>query len=139
MKKPIFIIQKHNATHLHYDFRIEVEGVLKSWAFPKIPKEKIGIKRLAIQVPDHPLSYATFEGIIPAGTYGAGTVTLWDKGTYKNITEKNGLLIPLDQALAQGFVKIELVGTKMNGVYLLLKTRYKNGKSWLFMRIKKIS
>ena len=82
---PIFVIQKHNATNLHWDLRLEINGRLKSWAVPKQPPRKKGLKRLAIQVPDHAKSYAKFEGKIPKPLYGAGTVKIWDKGTYKMI------------------------------------------------------
>ncbi len=124
-KGKIFVIHKHDASHLHWDLRLEMNGTLKSWAVPKEPPTEKGIKRLAIMVEDHPLEYATFKGRIPEGLYGAGTVEIWDNGTYelKNKDEK----------------KIELVlhGKKMKGNYVLVKTKYGNKpeKSWLFFKV----
>ena len=120
---PIFVIQKHNATNLHYDFRLEINKVLKSWALPKLPPKKINLKRLAIQVPDHPLSYAKFQGTIPEGEFGAGTVKTWDSGTYKLESKKPNKIV------------FEVKGKKLNGKYVLIKTGYgKNKKGWLLFR-----
>lgn len=118
---PRFVIQKHQATHLHYDFRLEMDGVLKSWALPKDPPTKSGVRRLAVQVEDHPLDYIDFEGSIPEGTYGAGTVEIWDKGTYILRTRK------------EGKIEFTLQGNKLEGIYLLIRFRNKN---WLFFRKK---
>ena len=114
-----FVIQKHYATHLHYDFRLEMEGALKSWAIPKEPPVAAGIKRLAIQVEDHPLSYIDFEGEIPEGMYGAGRVEVWDMGTYvlQNWKAKK--------------IEFTLYGTKLRGDYVLI--RFKKDQ-WLFFR-----
>jgi DNA ligase D-like protein (predicted 3'-phosphoesterase) len=131
---PIFVIQKHAASHLHYDFRLEVDGVLKSWAIPKGPSTDPKDKRLAVPTEDHPLSYAGFEGVIPPGEYGGGTVLVWDTGVYRNLTEKKGGPIPMGQALAHGHVKVWLEGRKLKGGYAL--TRFKTGKdeAWLLVK-----
>ncbi len=120
-REPIFVIQKHDASHLHYDFRLEVDGVLKSWAIPKGPSTDPKDKRLAVPTEDHPLEYADFEGTIPAGEYGAGTVLVWDTGPYRNLTEKKGEAIPLGQAVAHGHVKVWLEGKKLKGGYALTR------------------
>ncbi len=121
----VYVIQKHRATHLHYDLRLEEEGVLKSWAIPKEPPINPGIKRLAVETEDHPLGYEDFEGEIPEGEYGAGTVEIWDKGSY----------IPLE--IAPGKKIIEIKGKKLNGTYALIKIKTKEGseKNWLFFKI----
>jgi len=119
-KKTIFVVQEHNSSHLHWDFRLEMNGVLKSWAVPKEPPVKAGIKRLAIKVDDHDLSYAKFHGIIKEG-YGKGTVKIWDKGYYEMIDSKDKKLI------------FNLHGKKLKGNYVLLKfPKAKNG--WLFFK-----
>ncbi len=130
----IFVVQKHYATHLHYDFRIGVGGVLKSWAVPKGPSRKIGEKRLAILVADHAMSYAKFEGTIPEGEYGAGKVIIWDHGKYKSTKkDKEGKLIPIQTCLKKGQIEIELTGDKLNGPYALVHFREKN---WLLIKMK---
>jgi DNA ligase D-like protein (predicted 3'-phosphoesterase) len=131
---PIFVIQKHAASHLHYDFRLEVDGVLKSWAVPKGPSTDPKDKRLAVPTEDHPLEYADFEGVIPAGEYGGGAVLVWDTGPYRNLTEKKGAAIPMGQAVAHGHVKVWLEGKKLTGGYAL--TRFRTGKdeSWLLVK-----
>lgn len=124
-KKLIYCIQEHNASHLHWDLRLEIKGVLKSWAIPKQPPRTKQNKRLAIQVEDHPIDYANFEGEIPEGNYGAGVVKIWDKGTYELI-EKN-----------KKKIEINIFGKKLKGKYVLVKTNYgsKPEKSWLFFKI----
>ena len=119
----IFVVQFHKASHNHYDFRLEFEGVLKSWAIPKEPPTEKGVKRLAIKVEDHDLSYANFEGEIKEG-YGKGSVKIWDKGTFSLIkkTAKE--------------IEFELKGKKMNGKYVLLKMNFnENKKNWLIFKV----
>jgi len=118
----IYVIQKHAATHLHYDLRLEMDGVLKSWAIPKEPPTAIGIRRLAVQVEDHPIEYANFQGTIPEGEYGAGTVEIWDKGTHRLIERKEDKLI------------VEINGNRLKGTYVLL--RFKTQKNWLLFKKK---
>ncbi len=134
-KKRIFCVQEHDASHLHWDFRIEVDGTMPSWAIPKGPSLDPKIKRLAVQTEDHPLSYATFEGMIPEGEYGAGTVMVWDYGTYKNMREKDGKLVPMETCLKEGRIEIFLEGEKLKGAFILI--RLKNSKKeWLFFKKK---
>ncbi len=114
-----FVVQKHQASHLHYDFRLENQGVLKSWAVPKGVPEKAGVKRLAVQVEDHPVDYINFAGVIPEGEYGAGTVEIWDKGKWQ----------ALDGSLERGSMKFNLAGKKLKGEYVLV--RLKDKKNWL--------
>ncbi len=120
----IFVVHEHDATHLHYDLRLEIGGVLRSWAVPKEPPVKEGVKRLAIQTEDHPLEYADFEGVIPEGMYGAGTVKIWDTGEFILEKEKD------DEVL------FELKGKKLIGKYALIKTRFRGKDSWLFFKRK---
>ena len=119
-KRPIFVVQEHWASHHHFDFRLEKEGVLLSWAVPKGVPLLPGERRLAIKVEDHPLSYADFEGIIPEGEYGAGRVAIWDKGSYQPV-----LFEP-------GKVEVVLFGQKLSGKYVLVKTSMSE-KSWLLI------
>jgi bifunctional non-homologous end joining protein LigD len=124
-----FVIQKHDASRLHYDFRLEMDGVLKSWAVPKGLPWKRGEKHLAVEVEDHPIEYKDFEGVIPTGNYGGGTVMVWDRGTYFVHGEK-----PL-QALAEGRVHMVLEGKKIKGDWALIRTRSERGKNqWLLLK-----
>ena len=124
-KKLIFVVHNHFASHHHYDLRLEMSGVLKSWAVPKEPPKAKNEKRLAIQVEDHPIEYAKFKGIIPEGNYGAGKVEIWDNGTY------------LLKSKSPSKIEFELNGKKLKGNYVLIKTSYgsKPGKSWLWFKV----
>jgi len=122
MKKPVFVVHEHHARKLHWDLRLEMEGVLKSFAIPKEPPLRTGVKRLAIQVEDHELSYADFEGVIPRGMYGAGKVNIWDKGTYEIINRKDWKMV------------LKLKGKKMKGEYILLKFKKAGEKDWLIFK-----
>jgi DNA ligase D-like protein (predicted 3'-phosphoesterase) len=133
-RRPIFVIQKHAASHLHYDFRLEAGGVLKSWAIPKGPSTNPRDKRLAMPTEDHPLEYARFEGVIPEGEYGGGSVIVWDLGTYRNLTEKDGKEVPLEEALRQGRLKIRLEGEKLKGGYALTRIGTKPAR-WLLVKM----
>jgi len=131
-----FVIHKHNASSLHYDFRLEVGGVLKSWAVPKGPSTDPREKRLAVVVEDHPLEYGDFEGVIPEGEYGAGTVLIWDAGTYRNIShDHDGDDVPLDEALEDGRAAVWLDGEKLEGGYALIRTKRNEGKDWLLVKM----
>lgn len=127
-----FCVQRHDATRLHYDFRLEVDGTLKSWAIPKGPTLDPAAKRLAAMVEDHPLEYGSFEGNIPKGNYGAGSVMLWDRGTYEVLGDKT----PQEQ-LARGDFKFKLHGEKLKGEFaiVLMKGRGK-GNEWLLLKKK---
>jgi len=127
---PIFVIQKHDATSLHYDFRLEVDGVLKSWAVPKGPSTDPHDKRLAMEVEDHSLDYADFEGVIEEGGYGAGTVIVWDTGTYENLLED----LSMAEALARGHARVWLNGEKVRGGYTLRRTSGSAKPKWLLMK-----
>jgi bifunctional non-homologous end joining protein LigD len=130
-KLPIFVIQKHDATRLHYDFRLEMEGVLKSWAVPKGPSYDPTVKRLAMMTEDHPYDYADFEGVIPAGNYGAGNVIVWDNGTYELTEPDDGVL-----GIKNGKLAFKMYGKKMFGEWALvrIKGRSPKGNEWLLLK-----
>ncbi len=130
-KSLAYVIQKHRATALHYDFRLEWNGVLLSWAVPKGPSLDPSVKRMAAHVEDHPLEYATFEGIIPAGEYGGGTVMVWDRGTWTPESPD------VDAAMKKGDLKFKLDGEKLKGSWVLVRTRGWGGSSkpsWLLIK-----
>ena len=127
-KQPQFVIQHHQASTDHYDFRLEVDGVLKSWALPKGPSTNPRDKRMARPTEDHPLEYADFEGVIPEGEYGAGSVQVWDAGAYRNLGDAD-----MDEALRRGHVSIELDGTKLHGGYALTRIREGRDETWLLV------
>jgi DNA ligase D-like protein (predicted 3'-phosphoesterase) len=122
--KDIFVVQRHDATNLHYDFRLKIGNVLKSWALPKIPSSKYGEKRLAVNTEDHPLSYATFEGTIPEGNYGAGKVKIWDKGKFSNIRK-----VSLATSYKQGQIEVNLKGSKLKGNFPLFTASLKDSNA----------
>src|ERR1700678_677233 len=127
----LYVIQKHRATALHYDFRIEWNGVLLFWAVRKGPSPDLSIKRLAMQVEDHPIDYAAFEGVIPEGEYGGGTVMIWDQGTWTPEQED------VDAALAKGDLKMHIHGKKLKGSWVLVRTHgygRADGRSWLLIK-----
>ncbi len=129
-----FVVQRHAARSLHYDLRLEVNGVLRSWAVPKGLPERAGDKRLAMQTEDHPLEYVSFEGTIPTGEYGAGTIEIWDRGTFRNLTRRDEEQIPVDEALADGQLTFRLEGKKTRGDFLLKRTGA-SGRKWLVIRV----
>jgi bifunctional non-homologous end joining protein LigD len=130
--KPRFVVQRHDARSLHFDFRLEIDGVLVSWSVPKGPSLDPGERRLAIRTEDHPLGYLDFEGVIPKGEYGGGTVIVWDKGTYDNLSGE-----PAAKALEKGHLKVELHGKKLTGVFSLIRTDLRGRQEqWLLIKKK---
>jgi bifunctional non-homologous end joining protein LigD len=129
-----FVIQKHAASHLHFDFRLELDGVMKSWAVPKGPNYDPTVKRLAMEVEDHPIEYNTFEGTIPKGEYGGGTVMIWDRGTYG--PESGGGEDALRRGYARGDLKITMNGDRMRGGWVLVRTRRddRGRAQWLLIK-----
>lgn len=121
---PIFVVQEHHSSRLHWDFRLEMEGVLRSWAVPKGPPEEFGIRRLAIQTENHPIEYADFEGDIPVGMYGAGKVIIWDRGEFLLEEETDSKLV------------FQLKGKKLIGKYALIKIILRGKESWLWLKKK---
>ena len=133
----VFVVHKHAARRLHYDLRLELEGVLKSWAVPKGPSLNPAVKRLAVMVEDHPLDYQDFEGVIPEGNYGAGSVIVWDRGFYQHPAardRKENEKLLLD-GLSKGNMKFVLAGEKLQGEFALVRTA-KDEKSWLLLKKK---
>ena len=132
--KPIFVVQEHHASRLHYDFRLEADGVLKSWAVPKGPSLDPSQKRLAVRVEDHPLAYARFQGTIPEGQYGAGEVLIWDEGTYDNLLEGGQ---SVGDGIAAGRLEFALHGKKLHGRFSMvrMKGKRRGGKdNWLLCK-----
>jgi len=130
-----FVIHKHAASHLHYDVRLAIDGVLKSWAVPKGPSRNPKDKRLAIVTDDHPMAYGRFEGVIPEGSYGAGTVMIWDKGTYRNIKKEKGRLVPMHACYQRGTIEIFFNGKKLQGAYALVRTTL-HDDNWLLIKMR---
>ena len=124
LERPVYVIQEHHAKRLHWDLRFEIDETLKSWALPKNPPQKIGEKRLAVSVTDHPIEYALFDGEIPEGNYGAGKVKIWDKGTFELESKNSKKLI------------VNIKGKKLKGRYCLLHFKPAE-KNWLFFKLKK--
>src|SRR5581483_1627954 len=133
-KPLIFVIQKHEASRLHYDFRLELDGVLKSWAVPKGPSMNPKDKRLAMMVEDHPYSYKDFEGIIPKGNYGAGTVMIWDEGAYISLKDPKNSEKELQKELERGLLEIVLLGKKIKGAFDLVRSKNYEENSWLLIK-----
>jgi DNA ligase D-like protein (predicted 3'-phosphoesterase) len=127
---PRFVVQKHAARSLHYDFRLEVDGTLRSWAVPKGLSTDPREKRLAVEVEDHPLDYADFEGVIGEGNYGAGAVIVWDAGTYENLDQDRSMA----QSIEDGHVKVWLAGQKLRGGWTLQRTRQGSKPQWLVIK-----
>lgn len=131
-----FVVQKHAASHLHFDFRLELDGVMKSWAVPKGPSLDPSVKRLAMQVEDHPIEYNTFEGIIPADEYGGGTVMLWDRGSYTFWQDDPDPVARLREGYTKGDFKFVLLGERLKGSFVLVRLRRGNPDKpqWLLIK-----
>lgn len=137
-KRPMFVVQEHHARALHYDVRLEIDGVLASWAVPKGPPLATSDKRLAVMTEDHPMEYGSFQGTIPQGEYGAGTVKIWDKGTYQNIKQKKDKSeMPMKSCVRQGQIEVAFSGKRLKGKYALVRTKFGNeNKNWLMIKMK---
>lgn len=135
-KKPRFVIHEHDASTHHFDLRLEVGGVLKSWVLPKGPATDPKEKRLALPTEDHPMEYADFEGVIPEGAYGAGTVVVWDAGTYRNLKEDDdGEPVPVEDQVADGHATVWLEGEKLAGGYALTRVATGDDERWLLVKM----
>ncbi len=136
LEHPLFVVQLHKASHLHYDVRLEIEGVMPSWAVPKGPSMDPSVKRLAVPTEDHPLDYATFEGVIPQGNYGAGTVMVWDIGSYEHMTQVKGKKIAIADAYHNGIIEVFFKGSKLQGTFTFIRlSRTRDGKpAWLLIK-----
>lgn len=133
---PVFVVQRHDASSLHFDVRLQVGDVLVSWAVPKGPSLDPREKRLATRTEDHPLEYADFEGTIPRDEYGGGTVVVWDTGPFDNLTERGGERVPLEEALEHGHLKVGLHGEKLTGAFALTHTRMGgDDDAWLLVKV----
>jgi len=137
-RNPIFVIQQHDASSMHWDFRLEVDGALRSWALPKGPSTDPSEKRLAVATEDHPLSYADFEGVIPEGEYGGGAVIVWDAGPYKSLSQgDDGETLELGKALERGQAEVWLEGRKLRGGYALVHAKPGGDENaWLLIKMK---
>jgi DNA ligase D-like protein (predicted 3'-phosphoesterase) len=133
--KPRFVVQQHDATTRHWDFRLEAGRVLASWAVPKGPSLNPSDKRMAMRTEDHPLEYADFEGTIPEGEYGAGPIIVWDRGTYRNLTKKDGTAIPVEDAIRDGHVTVWLKGEKLAGGFALTRVAKAKRERWLLVKV----
>lgn len=135
-RQKTFVVQRHDASHLHYDFRLEAEGVLKSWAVPKGPSLNPQDKRLAMMVEDHPVSYGTFQGVIPEGNYGAGFVDVWDHGTYEPVDEQGETITEKEflAHLGAGSIKFRVKGRKLKGEFALVKMKGRGENTWLLIK-----
>ncbi|MBN1593066.1 MAG: DNA ligase [Candidatus Coatesbacteria bacterium] len=135
--EPIFVVQKHDASHLHYDLRLQVDDVLKSWAVPKGPSIDPKVKRLAVPTEDHPLDYAGFEGVIPKGEYGGGTVMVWDTGTYRNMKADGDEPQSMAECYEKGHLEFSLEGNKLKGAFVMVRTNRGGAKpQWLLWKKK---
>jgi DNA ligase D-like protein (predicted 3'-phosphoesterase) len=131
---PRFVVQEHHARAQHWDLRLEAGGVLASWAVPKGPSLNPADKRMAMRTEDHPLEYADFEGTIPEGEYGAGRMIVWDRGTYRNLTERHGKPVPIEQAIRAGHVTVSLKGEKLAGAFALSRIAKGKRERWLLVK-----
>jgi bifunctional non-homologous end joining protein LigD len=137
-REPIFVVQEHHATQLHYDFRLEAEGVLKSWAVPKQPSMDPAQKRLAVHVEDHPIAYAEFKGAIPEGQYGAGMVAIWDKGSYQNLLAEKPVPKTVAEGIKTGRLEFALRGKKLQGRFALIRMggKGRGNENWLLIKMR---